>query len=108
MQPQTTYTARNRTRKHPVDSTFRKRLFPPMKIGGPIEAKQGPQKALTKLTFPPMKIGGPIEATAISGTGKTVSRFPPMKIGGPIEAPYFRKVIHRLFHISADENRRPH
>jgi len=58
--------------------------------------------------FPPMKIGGPIEATrpASSATGRVV--FPPMKIGGPIEAGSLNVRVAKKIAISADENRRPH
>ena len=38
-------------------------LFPPMKIGGPIEARVAPVNVCCATGFPPMKIGGPIEAT---------------------------------------------
>ena len=62
MQCDKTYTARNRTRKRPVDSAFRRRLFPPMKIGGPIEAVRPVNVQVRHAVFPPMKIGGPIEA----------------------------------------------
>ena len=36
--------------------------------------------------FPPMKIGGPIEAEVVASTHTLDLKFPPMKIGGPIEA----------------------
>ena len=50
--------------------------------------KRGIQKLVPARcpTFPPMKIGGPIEALKIyTGVCKR-NKFPPMKIGGPIEA----------------------
>ena len=44
------------------------------------------QEGLQSPQFPPMKIGGPIEAGELSTSYPQVIQFPPMKIGGPIEA----------------------
>jgi len=60
--------------------------FPPMKIGGPIEALQNAAISAASFSFPPMKIGGPIEADPNNLTYHAEDEFPPMKIGGPIEA----------------------
>ena len=60
--------------------------FPPMKIGGPIEAAQQFVHRVHGLVFPPMKIGGPIEAVPAAVALWVSVEFPPMKIGGPIEA----------------------
>ncbi len=82
--------------------------FPPMKIGGPIEAGMGDRVMSRLSNFPPMKIGGPIEALDTVIATDLAMDFPPMKIGGPIEAFRMGAELECQFPLSTDENRWPH
>ena len=69
-----------------MKNPYREDIFPPSKIGGPIEAIRIAMQVSGYRRFPPSKIGGPIEAIFTEKDLFHFAKFPPSKIGGPIEA----------------------
>jgi len=64
----------------------RHRQYPPITLGGPIEALGVPRFRPCSQTYPPITLGGPIEACIRLLAHIAAQEYPPITLGGPIEA----------------------
>jgi len=81
--------------------------YPPITLGGPIEATRAKQRPLHHVAYPPITLGGPIEAAVRAAIPADPARIRRLLSAAPLKR-WTAEGRQDLGGVSADYSRRPH